>query len=272
MLPLVQVMVSTVGWRSTWLIMGIAAMAILVPVNGLLFRGKPEDMGLRPDGEPTPSADVADAGGPVAEETAWTLALAVRTPAFWLVLFANNLAGAGTIGILVNQVAYLKENFSDSVAVTAATLITATSLGARFFWLVIADRIHPRYSASTTFLLAGLGMLSLIYATNIPVLVLWMIFFGLAISGMEPLTSMVWATYFGRSFLGSIRGFVTLANAVSYAGSPLLAAAIADATGDYRIAFLIYLVGFLMATLLMLFARPPRTPRAQQLPPIEARG
>ncbi|MFQ5934249.1 MAG: MFS transporter [Dehalococcoidia bacterium] len=267
LLPLTQVLVSSVGWRTTWLIFGIAVAAILLPANGLLMRRSPEDVGLRPDGD-DPKRPIHEVAQPASEsrEVSWTLISAMRAPQFWLVLMATNLGMAGLAGVLINQVAYLKENFSDSVAVAGATLVTVVSLTSRALWLMIVDRVDPRYSVAGAFAVAGLGMVFLINATTIPLMVLWAIAFGMGIAGMDPLTSQLFASYFGRTFLGSIRGVVALTTGIAFAGAPLLTAFIADATDDYRIAFLVFLIGFSIATLLILFARRPQ-PRRGKLTP-----
>ncbi|MFQ5873980.1 MAG: MFS transporter [Dehalococcoidia bacterium] len=261
LLPLTQVLVSGLGWRTTWLILGIGVAALVVPANGLLMRRMPEDMGLVPDGDDSEEAkEELSEPGAATKEVSWTLTSAMRTLPFWLIIVATNLGMAGLAGVLINQVAYLKEGFSDGVAVAGATLVTIVSFTSRGLWLLVADRVNPRYSAVVAFTSAGLAMLFLVLATSMPVLVFYGIAFGLGIAGMDPLISQVWASYYGRTFLGSIRGFISLTNVVSFAGAPLFAAFIADTTGDYRIAFLVFLVGFLVAALLTYFARRPQLP------------
>ena len=257
MLPLTQVLMSAVGWRTTWLILGIAVAAIVIPLNAAFLHRRPEDQGLLPDGEPEPIRlrNTSDSA-----ESSWTLGLALRTRAFWLVLLATNLSGSGIIGVLVNQVAYLKEFYSDAGAVGGATLVTASSLVGRFLWLLIADRVNPRYSAAISFLLSAVGMLFFFYADNIAMMVLWGLSFGVGIGGMDPMTSLVWARFFGRRFIGSIRGFVSMTNMFSIAGSPLLVAAIFEAAGTYRPAFIVLLAAFLAAAVFILISRAPRLP------------
>ena len=257
MLPLTQVLMSAVGWRTTWLILGIAIVAIIIPLNALFLHRRPEDRGLLPDGDPEPIR-LPNSAEPI--ELSWTLGLALRTRAFWMVLLATNLSGSGIIGVLVNQVAYLKEFYSDGWAVGGATLVTASSLFGRFGWLLVADRLNPRYSAAISFLLSASGMLFFLYADNVVMMVLWGLSFGVGIGGMDPMTSLLWARFFGRRFIGSIRGFVTMTNMVSIAGSPLLVAAIFEATGTYRPAFLILLAAFLASAVFILVSRPPRRP------------
>ena len=54
---LVHGIISLVGWRDAWMVLGFIILAVLVPLS-FLIRSKPEDIGLLPDGmvEPTPLA------------------------------------------------------------------------------------------------------------------------------------------------------------------------------------------------------------------------
>ena len=53
--PFAQWLIETVGWREAWLWLGLSSWALLFPVLWLV-RNRPEDVGLRPDGEPTGGA------------------------------------------------------------------------------------------------------------------------------------------------------------------------------------------------------------------------
>jgi len=74
---LVHGIISLVGWRDAWMMLGITAMLFLVPLS-LLIRTQPEDLGLNPDGIKQPSANdsregqtkpsVGEAGNPEGEQ------------------------------------------------------------------------------------------------------------------------------------------------------------------------------------------------------------
>ena len=51
--PFAQWLIETVGWREAWLWLGLSTWALLFPVLWLV-RNRPEDVGLRPDGGPSP--------------------------------------------------------------------------------------------------------------------------------------------------------------------------------------------------------------------------
>lgn len=61
---LTALLIGLVGWRNTWIWLGILVVVVMVPVAGLFLRDRPELYGLEPDG------DVHEAGdSSVAERT-----------------------------------------------------------------------------------------------------------------------------------------------------------------------------------------------------------
>src|SRR5262249_13261599 len=87
LLPWIQWLIGQGGWRGACQTMGILTLALLAPLN-LLLRRRPEDMGLRPDGDRALGAaeterrpsNVVDARWAAVD---WTVARAIRTTRFW---------------------------------------------------------------------------------------------------------------------------------------------------------------------------------------------
>ena len=53
--PLTQILIDGVGWRMAWVVLAIIGVAVIVPLSAVFVRRQPEDMGLLPDGCPSPS-------------------------------------------------------------------------------------------------------------------------------------------------------------------------------------------------------------------------
>jgi len=49
--PLAQALIAAVGWRQAYVLLGLMAMGVTIPVVGLLLKETPQMMGLGPDGE-----------------------------------------------------------------------------------------------------------------------------------------------------------------------------------------------------------------------------
>src|SRR6516225_4993367 len=98
--PLVQLLISTLGWRETYLAQA-AFMAAVLPFLASLFRraarypvtteGDPPPRGLAPIGLPSPE---------------WSLGEAVRTPHFWLLFAVYLFTGLGSFLASLHQLAF----------------------------------------------------------------------------------------------------------------------------------------------------------------------
>src|SRR6516165_8848222 len=51
LVPLMTSLIGLVGWRLTWVVLGLFVLILVVPVAFFLLRDDPEEMGLRPDGD-----------------------------------------------------------------------------------------------------------------------------------------------------------------------------------------------------------------------------
>lgn len=263
--PLTPWLVQSLGWRTTTTIFGVIVIAVVVPASLLFMRRQPEDLGLEPDGgatSPDPAAAVRT--GHLITLRDWTVSEALRTPAMWLLLTAMTAAGTVLMGTLVYRVDYF-----ESTGMSASLVGFGTALDPFFviFSVLIfgsmADRFAIRYVGAI-----GLGGLAL---SMLPMVVtrgeVWTIvahnsLWGIAAGAWITLNSMVWPNYFGREYVGAIRGIVLpVSIAASAAGAPLfgylLDSGLAPAT-----VWSIGCGGFALGATLVLFARPPAAPAA----------
>jgi sugar phosphate permease len=85
--PLIAALVHAAGWRSGWVTLGCLALGMGLAPTLFLVRRRPEDLGLRPDGDP-PQAEhegtgqPARAAAPVVDED-WTAREALHSVSFW---------------------------------------------------------------------------------------------------------------------------------------------------------------------------------------------
>ncbi len=87
---------ANLDWRTMWYGIGWGLLA-LAPLAWAFARSTPEACGLNPDGGPANAS--ADAAGP-----AFTLAAALRTPAFWVFALSTSVLGLISSGIaLLNR-------------------------------------------------------------------------------------------------------------------------------------------------------------------------
>ncbi len=257
--PLIAVLVSRTSWRSSWALMGVLELAILVPLVWLIVRRRPEDQGQLPDGDQPALASIPMSTPQIAEAQ-WTRAEAVKTHTFWYMVAAFILTGFPATGLIANMVPYFQDNGMS--AITAAWAYSTYAFGAiwaRPLWGYIAGR-HGIHAGLTAYGF-GYGIVIALFTLSASPVTLFLSAFplGAVIGGVQQLQSQAWPDYFGRRSVGAITGLSILLVTPAMALGPLVAAFAYDLTGSYKTVFAAYAAGALVAGLF--FARAKRPPK-----------
>ena len=87
---LAQTLLVLVGWRHAYVVIGLMAMLVTIPVVGLFLKETPEMVGLGPDGEvhQTSRAHTSAQKAGLSAQEAW------QTPSFWILVGAFFLMSA----------------------------------------------------------------------------------------------------------------------------------------------------------------------------------
>ena len=256
LIPVVELLISRYGWQGAWVALGVLTTAVMVPAALLMWR-EPEDYGLVPDGFTTEVAS-EQTDGDAQMEPEWTRAQVLRTPTFWLLLLAFNAGGLGLMGVLAHQIPHITDRgFSDAQAAFALSIWAVCSGVSRVVFGFLAERIHARYLIAVVMVGSSAGVALLLWLPNLWVLYAFAVVYGLFRGAYVLMMTLVWADYYGRRFLGSIRGIAIPLSLVSSAGGPILAGFLFDARGDYTLALQVFTACYLLAGLLALLAPPP---------------
>jgi MFS family permease len=188
----------------------------------------------------------------------WSLAGALRTASFWLLVASFSITAFASAGVSFHQVPVLVENGLDpSVAAWIVSLYgfgwTIGSVG----WGVIAERIPARFALAANNLLAGGCILALIRIHDVGTAVIYAVLYGLTNGGKEALDAVVWADYYGRRSLGAIRGYSRPLIVGANAGGGLVAGLAYDNLGGYGLVITAFGLLAISGGLLVLLARPP---------------
>jgi OFA family oxalate/formate antiporter-like MFS transporter len=253
------------GWRSAWRALAVGSVVLLVPA-ALAMRRAPEDSGLFPDGrsaEDAAGALGANARADFAESL--TRHEALRTSAFYLLVVAFGMFVV-TIGVMLLQtVPFMTDaGYPRSEAAFMVTLASIPALLSKPMWGFLMDRISPNKLASFGAAVTGLAMVTItlsVRAGNDPAVFTGFFLLGLGWGGLIPLQEVIWASYFGRRHLGSVRSAAMPFSLVIGAGAPLAASWYFDEVGNYDGAFLaVAAMNFTAAALLLLVRKPRRAP------------
>jgi MFS family permease len=288
--PAVGAIVQQSGWRSAWLAIGVALIAVLAPLSWLLVRRNPESIGMAPDGDdvgpPTLAQDLASYGetspkrpsaaeagsthsthGTRPEEAGATWQMALSTPAFWVFAVGAALYGLVASGIgLFNESILAERGFGAGVYYQTLAVTAMTALAGNFGGGWLATRMPlPRLLAVALFVLAA-GLVALPHVTTIAQVMMWAVAMGLGGGLVMVLFFSIWPRAYGRRHLGSIQGAAQAITVIASAVGPLLLAWCVEMTGSYAAMFNVLAATITIAALSALVTQmPQRNPINAQL-------
>jgi MFS family permease len=272
--PVAQLIIDTAGWRQAWTFFGALTVVIALLPAILLLRRIPEDLHLLPDGDiresvpATPTDPAAGAlSGPAAtapaaviEERSLMLGEALRTPAFWLLTLMITVNSVATTGITFHMVPHFSDvGISDTAAAGTVSVLTIGAISSVFAWGALADRLGAKRMLLIVIVTLWLGTFLVAGATTAASAFMSSAIFGLGMAGYGLLSEVVWADFFGRKYLGSIRGVTMIFQLIGNASGSLIAAFLFDLRGDYGAAFNVILVLFGVSFLMLLLASRPQS-------------
>jgi len=265
-----------IGWRTTAVFLAVTSLSLALPISKVI-RNRPEDMGLRTDGDP-PVEDLAVDSDSTADEIDgsgvsssprvqvpdgdFTLRQAIVTRAFWLIAFGHGFTSMIIIAIMAHlaPLLTLDRGYSVPMAGLVVTAYTAVSMVFQLIGGYMGDRVPKRVALFFFSSIQASAIFILIFAPNIAYVFLFAVVFGMGFGGRNPLTTSIRGDYFGRSSFGKIMGMTQLPMNVLLLISPIFAGYMRDTLGNYDIAF-VTLAGFnFLGGVLLLFAKKPQLP------------
>ncbi|KPJ52654.1 MAG: hypothetical protein AMJ37_02505 [Dehalococcoidia bacterium DG_18] len=263
-----QFLISTFGWQTAYVIIGVSSIAIIVPLCSILLRHSPQDKGLLPDGvrfssqEPQHQNE-SDISARLEGEwaaTAWTLPRAIKTYQFWLLfLIAFCLVGFAEQIAIAHQVFFFRDVGYGPMRAASIYSVFGVAFVVGNVCSSFSDRLGREMVFIPSCLLSAVAVsfLFLIKDTSQPWLgILFAVFFGLGIGTAAPVFFTTVADLFQGRHFGSIQGTVVLGFSLGGAIAPWLAGFLHDKTGSYFLTFLIVLGSLLISVLLMWLIAP----------------
>ncbi len=221
--PLIaSIVIAQSGWRDAWFVLSVLVfVAALLPV-AILISERPEDLGLRPDGDSEDTAAVNEDGAPQSEGTEepdWTAEEAKRTPTLWLLALATGLLFLMQAGTNTHSAAFFQDQGLGAVIAGFGISFNAIFLGVgSVAWGMIVERVPVRFvMAAVALVMAAASFLFTTTNTAVEALA-YSALFGFGLGGMLTVPPVAYADYYGRRSLGTIRGitepFTTFGQAV----------------------------------------------------------
>ncbi|MBM2824820.1 MAG: hypothetical protein HW402_484 [Dehalococcoidales bacterium] len=268
-IPLTVFVIAASGWRVMFVIFAVVTWLVVLIPSALLMRRRPEDMGLSPDGIDSGTIQAvahpeqaSHHGQSSTAEPVWSRREILTTGSFWLLVACFGIDSLALQGINMSLAPYIQdlgyENATLTAVLTFRAVITVVMLPLMGFLAEYANRLYVRVTpfaiqsvAAFLFLFAG-GPLFLWVAVAV---------YSLGSAGLMVTQEVLWANYFGRFSLGSVRSLAFLIGSGFGAAGPVAMNAVFDITGSYRPAFIAIAGLVILAASLMAIVRPPKPRR-----------
>ena len=204
--PLAQALISSLGWRQAYVVLGMIVIAVTIPVIGLFLRESPESMGFRPDGgEPSEHDPSAAPAAPMS----LTRGEALRTITFWLLVVAFLCISIAFHACLIHLVPMLRDHGISAAAAAGATSLLAIGiLLGRVGTGFLLDRYFAPYVALVVFFGFSVAVGLLWMGGSLALMLVAVIFLGLAQGAEFDLMAYLISRYFGLKHFGEIYSFV----------------------------------------------------------------
>jgi MFS family permease len=239
--PLIQHFISTEGWRSTQIWVGVICVVTLIPLSLLLRRPAPSQHS---------AASHANAAGKLGT-------LGISANALMALLFIAGIACCVAMSMpQVHIVAYCGDlGYGPARGAEMLSLMLGFGLISRITGGFIADRIGGVATLLISSVLQGVALLLYVFFDGLFSLYVISALFGLFQGSLVPMYAIIVREYFAPREAGTRLGVVLLATLGGMALGGWMSGLIFDLTGSYQAAFLnglawnlvnVMIVGWLM--------------------------
>jgi len=221
------------GWRHALEITGAGILIALFPVGIWITRSTPAEMGLVPDG-----TGLASIGPETRQSASVSVAAAVRTVNFWLILLGTTLVIGAVNAIIQHFILYLRNlGYSVTTASHFLSTVLVVSLAGRVLVGYIADRFQRKNTMALFYFLLGASIPLLLIASRPAAAWSFAVAFGFVLGADYMLIPLVTAECFGTTALGKLLALIIMAYTVGQWIAPWVAGRIFDSYHSYALAW-----------------------------------
>jgi MFS family permease len=252
-------LIETLGWRDAYHAFGILIWVVLLPVTALWMHGRPSDLGLAPDGDPSPGGKDAAAPESGGQEDGVGAREALSTSRFWLLGFADVANAIAVVPLSVYLVRLsIQRGIADDVAALAYSFIYAASLVGMLTAGLVANRFSKRAMISLGYGLPAASVLFLFGLESAVPLFCFTLLSGFCAGCRSTLWPLVIGDCFGSRAYSSILGFLMIFYNLGAVIGPPAVGRISDVTGSFYWALVLTIGAYLTSCVLVAMGAKPR--------------
>ena len=253
MSPAVAWLITSYGWRNSFVIIGAISL-ILITITAQLLKRDPSETGEKPFGACNRGTGMV----PLQIREGISANQALHSPLFWTVcvLYFCHLFGQQVI--LIHIVPHATDlGIPDILAANILALIGAMSVLGIMVISIMSDRIGVKRSLTFSFVIVSIALFWILMAKSIWMFYLFAIIFGFGYGGVVVQQSPIVAELFGLKSHGLLLGIVMAIAMTGGSFGVFVGGKIFDLTASYQLAFLSCALLSVIGLILVLSLRPP---------------
>lgn len=243
--------IAAVGWRAAWVVLGLAAWVIVLPLGLWLIRDPRDPSHQRtihePDGQEAPTV-----------EPSWPVPDVIRHPAFLAMAGATALSALISTGLMFHHIDLLTGRGLTTTEAAAAFLpLTVASAGAALLAGRYADQVSPRLLTAMALVVLGASPVLVQTIGDTLTAAVYGAVLGASGAAVRTIEATALPRWFGIASIGQIRGSVMAAGVGASALGPLIVSLGLDVFGSYTpVLNGLGLISVVLA-IVTLFVQPP---------------
>lgn len=262
--PFAAYLISTLGWRMSYIVIGVIA-GVVVTSLAIFLRRNPAEMGLLPDGSKAIPAGTHEKSSGV-QVVSFSLLEALRTTSFWFLWMAVVLYSLSFLLLQTHIVPHITDfGIPATKAAVALALVGGGNALGRIVMGAVSDKIGRKVSAMMCALFQFAGMIWVAWSRDIWMFYLAALVSGFANGGLSTTVTALLGDTFGVANLGVIMGALVVGFSLGAAIGPFIGGFVFDVTNSYFIAFLGGAAATLLAVLFLALTRRKTKPKAKDI-------
>jgi len=246
-------LIQSYGWSTSYIIMGVIALVVIV-LPALLLRRSPEEIGLLPYGK---TEAIVNTSAP-SPRGGLSLREAIRTLPFWVLFLIAMLFATCLNLVMVHIIPHATDlEVPEATAGSILALIGISTIFGRLGTGWLSDAVGRKPALALCLVVQAAVVFSLLGIRSSGMFFVFGVIFGLAYGGVVTQLPLIAGELFGLHSVGAIVGLEMVGNALGGALGPILGGYVFDITGSYYFAFLSGALSLLVAMALVLFLKAP---------------
>jgi len=259
--PVFAALIEAFGWRQACFVAAIIVPSVIVLSSFITIRSRPEDVSQYPDG----AISEVDKQ-PISDRDIRSLKELLRDPNLWFIGIAIGLLLGSDQALLTSLVPYgIGRGFSLQESSFLVTCVAGSAIIGKILIGWLSERFDKRLLYSLVACLNITFLVTLLYSPGYLGLMVVACCVGLAVGGAVPIWTTLTAHCFGRENFGRALGAMNAITVPIMLGSLWIAARTHDLTGDYQLAFKLFIPQVLLGVAIIQLVRMRQTTAKVQL-------